>query len=71
MHPGGDEVVLCVDGAIELVQDLDGQLLMTPLAKGQWVVNKAGTWHTANVVEGSTASCVFITSGLGTQHKSR
>jgi len=71
MHPGGDEVVLCVNGAIELIQDLGGQLLTTPLAQGQWVVNKAGTWHTANVAKDSMASCVFITSGLGTQHRSR
>ena len=71
MHPSGDEVVLCVNGAIELVQDLDGRLVITSLAPGQWVVNKAGTWHTANVAEGSATSCVFITSGFGTQHRSR
>ena len=71
MHPQGDEVVLCVNGAIELIQELDGRLVTTPLAPGQWIVNKAGTWHTANLTEGSTTSCVFITSGLGTQHKAR
>lgn len=71
MHPGGDEIVLCVGGAIELVQELESQLLTTPLGPGQWVVNKAGTWHTANVAGSSTASCVFITSGLGTQYRPR
>jgi len=71
MHPGGDEIVVCVDGAIELVQEMDGRHLTTALGPGQWAVNKAGTWHTANVAEGSTTSCVFITSGLGTQHRSR
>ena len=71
MHPGGDEIVLCVDGAVELVQEVDGHLPTTRLNAGQWAVNKAGTWHTANLDQGATATCVFITSGLGTQHRSR
>ncbi|MFM8847726.1 MAG: cupin [Actinomycetota bacterium] len=71
MHPRGDEIVLCIEGAIELVQEIDGHSLITCLAPGQWAVNKAGTWHTANLDHGLTATCVFITSGLGTQHRSR
>ena len=71
MHPGGDEIVLCVGGVIELVQEVDGHLQLTHLSAGQWVVNKAGIWHTANLDQGSTATCVFITSGLGTRHRSR
>jgi len=71
MHPGGDEIVLCVEGAIELVQEVESGIVKTALGSGQWAINKAGTWHTADVSPGSTASCVFITSGLGTQHRAR
>ena len=71
MHPSGDEIVLCVDGAIDLIQDVDGTTVSTALNSGQWAINKAGTWHTADVPPDSTASCVFITCGLGTQHRPR
>ncbi|MEY4230735.1 MAG: hypothetical protein RLZZ362_1584 [Actinomycetota bacterium] len=71
MHPSGDEIVLCVEGAIDLIQDDDGAIVSTALSSGQWAINNAGTWHTADVSQGSTASCVFITSGLGTQHRAR
>lgn len=71
MHPIGDEVVLCVEGSIELVQEIDGAEVSTTLGQGQWAVNPAGTWHTADMREGVSATCVFITSGFGTQHRPR
>jgi hypothetical protein len=71
MHPSGDEIVLCVEGAIDLIQDVDGTTVSTALNSGQWAINTAGTWHTADVPPDSTASCVFITCGLGTQHRPR
>ena len=69
MHPNGSEVVLCVDGTIELVQEIDGAEVATTLSKGEYAVNEPGTWHTANVAD--SATCIFITAGLGTEHRSR
>lgn len=69
MHPKGAEVVLCVDGTIDLVQQIDGAEVVTTLSAGEYAINEPGTWHTANV-EAST-TCVFITAGLGTEHKAR
>ena len=69
MHPSGAEVVLCVDGEIELVQEVDGVETHTVLEAGEYAINAPGTWHTANVE--TAATVVFITAGLGTEHRSR
>ncbi len=70
MHPAGAEVVVCVEGRIELVQELEdgshGQIRLSP---GEYAINPAGTWHTANVEGAATA--LFITAGMGTQHRPR
>ena len=69
MHPTGAEVVMCTAGQITLVQEIDGQEVRTTMSAGQAAINEPGTWHTADV--DAEASCVFITSGLGTQHRER
>jgi hypothetical protein len=69
MHPVGSEVVLCVAGSIELVQEFDGAEVTTALAPGEYAINTPGTWHTANVTESATA--LFITAGEGTEHRGR
>jgi quercetin dioxygenase-like cupin family protein len=70
MHPAGDEVVICTHGAMVLVQELaGGSVARTPLAPGEYAINPAGVWHTADVAESATA--IFITAGEGTQHRER
>ena len=70
MHPAGDEVVICTHGAMVLVQErADGERAETALAAGEYAINPAGVWHTANVSESATA--IFITAGEGTQHRPR
>jgi len=69
MHPVGSEVVLCVSGTIELVQEIDGAEVTTSLTNGEYAINAPGTWHTANATEQVT--CVFITAGAGTEHRPR
>jgi quercetin dioxygenase-like cupin family protein len=69
MHPNGSEVVLCTEGQMTVVQEMDGQQLQTTLSAGQYVINEPGVWHTANVKERATA--LFITAGLGTEHRPR
>lgn len=70
MHPNGDEVVLCTNGSITLHQELeDGAILTFRLGPGEYAINAPGVWHTADVdVE---ATVLFITAGLGTEHKPR
>lgn len=69
VHPHGSEVVICISGEIELVQEVDGGERMITLAKGDYAINQAGVWHTANVAE--EAEVLFITAGLGTLHRPR
>lgn len=70
MHPAGDEVVLCLSGAITLLQELaDGTICKTVLGAGDYAINGPGVWHTADVDQPCTA--LFITAGLGTQHRPR
>lgn len=70
MHPAGDEVVICIAGAMVLVQELpDGRVERTPLGPGEYAINPAGVWHTADVAESATA--IFITAGEGTEHRPR
>ncbi|TIX48922.1 cupin domain-containing protein [Alteraurantiacibacter aquimixticola] len=70
MHPAGDEVVVCLSGTLELIQELpDGETRTTRLEAGEYAINPAGVWHTANVAD--AASSRFITAGMGTQHRPR
>ncbi|MXO91616.1 cupin domain-containing protein [Pontixanthobacter aquaemixtae] len=69
MHPVGAEMVLCTEGLIELVQEMDGREQTITLGPGEYAVNPPGVWHTANVAK--TATAVFITAGEGTEHRPR
>jgi quercetin dioxygenase-like cupin family protein len=68
-HPAGDEVVIVLSGRAELIQRIDGEDRRTTLGPGDAIVNPAGVWHTADVLE--PMSAVYITPGPGTQHRSR
>ena len=71
MHPLGHEVVLCVAGQLELIQEVDGTEVSTTLSAGERVLNLPGIWHTANLAAGQTATCVFVTAGRATQGRPR
>lgn len=69
-HPAGDEVVVCLEGAMTLYQEADdGSVTSIVLGAGEYAINPPGCWHTADV-EGS-ASALFITPGEGTEHRPR
>lgn len=70
MHPAGDELVVCTAGTITLIQDIPGKgEVRTTVGPGEYVINPAGVWHTADVNE--PAEALFITSGIGTEHRPR
>ena len=70
MHPAGDELVVCLEGTITLIQDLaDGSFHSAALSACEYAINPAGTWHTADVA--SRAKVLFITAGQDTQHRPR
>ena len=70
MHPNGAEVVICTSGRITLHQELaDGTAQTVAIGPGEYAINPPGAWHTADI--DGAASAVFITSGVGTQHRPR
>ncbi|PEQ14688.1 cupin [Novosphingobium sp. PC22D] len=69
-HPLGEEVVICLAGEITLIQELDeGRFHSEALGPGEYLVNPAGVWHTADVPVSATV--LFITPGAGTQNRAR
>jgi quercetin dioxygenase-like cupin family protein len=68
-HPAGDEVVVALSGQQTLIQETDGQQRRIELHAGQAVINPRGVWHTADVHE--PGSVLYITPGLGTEHRPR
>lgn len=69
MHPEGSELVVCTDGEMTLVQEIGGKEVRTTLRAGEYAINDAGVWHTADVQEQATA--LFVTAGMGTQIRAR
>ena len=69
VHPQGHEVVICTEGEITLVQEIDGKEVRTTLRPGEYAINPPGVWHTADV--NGRATAVFITAGAGTQGRPR
>ena len=68
-HPVGDEAVICTAGEITLVQELPAGLHKTTLRGGEYAINPRGVWHTADIAGHATA--LFITAGVGTEHRPR
>ncbi|HMQ10212.1 MAG TPA: cupin [Oligoflexia bacterium] len=69
-HPEGDEVVLCLEGRLTLIQEISPETYKEiTLEPYEYVINPKGVWHTADTQSKTTA--LFITAGLGTQHKPR
>jgi len=70
VHPNGAEVVVCVEGEMELIQEMaDGSHVSTILGPGEYAINPPGVWHTANIP--GTAKAFFITAGVGTEGRPR
>ena len=68
MHPGGDELVVLLSGAVEMVLDEGGTHRRVTLSTaGEFVVVPRGTWHTART--SVPASMLFVTPGEGTQNR--
>lgn len=70
VHPNGAELVVCLEGEMELIQEMeDGSHRSTLLGPGEYAINPPGVWHTANVRH--AAKGLFVTAGAGTQGRPR
>lgn len=70
-HPNGAELVICTAGSIILIQETAGGVEQTTLGPGDYAINPPGVWHTADVAPGTGATAIFITPGIGTEHRPR
>ena len=68
-HTAGDEVVIVISGTARFIQELDGDPAPLTLSAGEAVINPAGVWHTADVVQ--PFSAVYLTPCPGTEHRPR
>jgi mannose-6-phosphate isomerase-like protein (cupin superfamily) len=67
-HPAGEEVVLLLRGAVEIVlEGPDGRVSCVLDRPGAFVVVPPDTWHTARVLR--PAGLLFVTPGAGTTHR--
>jgi len=69
MHPNGHEIVICTSGEITIIQKVDDKEKHVKLVTGEYAINDPGVWHTANVDD--PVSALFITAGIGTEHRER
>ncbi len=71
MHPEGDEVVYLISGEARLIQEFpDGRRETVRLAEGEYAINPRGVWHTMDI-ESPQVQALFITAGIGTEHRPR
>ena len=68
-HPKGDEIVVCIAGAMTMILDTPDGEERIALAPGEALIVPRNTWHTADVPERSRG--LFITFGEGTRNKER
>jgi quercetin dioxygenase-like cupin family protein len=66
-HPAGEEVVVLLEGRVDLVQEVDGREVVVPMRAGQAAINPVGVWHRS--VVHTPGSALFITPGRGTEHR--
>jgi len=64
---GGDEVIVCLEGAVTVRQERDGAVDAVALTSGQAIVNLAGVWHTVDA--DGRARILTITPGVGTEQR--
>ena len=68
-HPAGEELVVLLSGRVDIIQEIDGEHRTVELRAGQAMINPRGVWHTADVHQPGDG--LFITPGVGTEHRPR
>ena len=67
-HPAGEELVMLLDGEVELWLEQGGEVTRVTLAApGEYVLVPRDTWHTAKTRRPSRM--LFVTPGKGTQNR--
>ena len=67
MHPAGHEVLVMLEGRLEMVIDHEGAVTSHEMGPGTTLVMPPGAWHRAKVIE--PGRLLGVTCGLGTEHR--
>lgn len=68
MHPAGDEVLVAISGAMDVILDRSDGPSAIPLQARRACIVPKGVWHRFEVR--APGILMFITPGEGTQHRS-
>lgn len=68
-HPDGDELLLLISGAVEVVLEEEGGKRVTALRPGQATIVPRGVWHRVRILQPS--QIVHVTPGPGGEHRPR
>ncbi len=67
MHPEGAEILVLIDGRIDMMLEENGAQRVAPMSAGTTLVVPAGAWHRALVRE--PGRLMAVTYGPGTEHR--
>jgi mannose-6-phosphate isomerase-like protein (cupin superfamily) len=67
MHPGGDEILYLLTGAVDVVLDEPNGERTVRLRGGQGCLVPQGVWH--RLILGQPSDLLFITPAHGTRHR--
>ena len=69
MHPNGHELLVMLEGRLEITLDQGGEVTTAMLEPGGSVLVPPGVWHVARVL--APGRMLGVTYGEGTQHRPR
>lgn len=68
-HPNGDELLIAVDGCLQLLLEIDGKESTVTLEAPSSFLVPRGIWHTANLTK--PCRIIGVSAGEGTQGRPR
>ncbi len=67
MHPEGHEVLVFLEGRLEMTLEEDGVRRAVEVGAGETLLIPPGAWHIARIIE--PGRMLGVTYGAGTQHR--
>ncbi len=69
VHPEGDELIVVLAGAIDLISETHGDEVVVGLDAGEAAVVRRGTWHRLSMRAPGRLLSINIRSGMQSRHR--
>ncbi len=69
VHPEGDELIVVLAGAIDLISESGGDEVVVSLDAGQAAVVRRGTWHRLSMRAPGRLLSINVRSGMQSRHR--